>query len=199
LRFPLSGRKRADNYQATVAFFGAVDDRTTVTTKTAITQGVALDEREKRDLSKQDMADILGIEGPHREQILTDFEAGFRPIKGPTLRVYEALNRARWGASELLQVPRWSVVAGGPSGECTVHHNDWPRFVGKAFREALHPQQWRFKKAGMPTYEMDERTGYRQLVIALIDHVPEGLDVEDIYVEGLKQLEQAILGNAHGA
>ncbi len=175
-----------------MATTGAVYSRTLVSKKQIINQGVALDEREKRGLSKLQMAEVLGIEGPHGEQILSDFESGFRPVKGPTLRLYQYLNRGRWESCELLDVPKWAVVMGGPAQECMLHHNEWPRFIGRAYREELHPHQWRFKKAGMPVFVMDERTGYKQLVVAWVDHVPDGFDAEDLLEEGLRYLEDGL-------
>lgn len=186
------------NYHALVATTGAVYHRTILSKKQIINQGVALDEREKRGLTKIQMAEVLGIEGPHGEQILSDFESGFRPVKGPTLRIYESLNRGRWAACELLEVPSWTVALSGLEGECTIHHNDWPRFVGRAYREELHPQQWRFKKADMPVFVMDERTGYRQLVIAWVDHVPDGIDPEDLLEEALRHLENRLMEAKNG-
>ncbi len=165
--------------------------------KHSISQGVALDEREKRGLTKLQMAEILGIEGANCEQIVTDFETGFRPTKGPALQIYLALNRARWAAEALLGVPRWTVALGDDDA-CMIHHNAWPRFVGKAFREELHPEQWRFKKEGMPVFVMDERTGYKQLVVAWVDAVPQDFDPEDVLEEGLRYLESKILEKKNG-
>ncbi len=166
-------------------------------TKNTINQGVARDEREARAMTKEQMADVLGIEGPNAEQIVTDFEAGFRQAKGPTLRIYESLNRGRYAGETLLNLPRWSVDADA-SGH-VIHYNGWPRFVGRAFREELHPEQWRFKKAGMAAYALDPKTGYRQLVLAFIDHVPDGSDPEDVVAEGVRHLERVILkGDGHG-
>ena len=161
-----------------------------MTKRTPINQGVALDERETRGLSQAQMADVLGLEGPTAEQIVLDLETGFRKPKGSTLRIYESLNRGRWAGSHLLEMPAWSVDVNGPP---VIHHNEWPRFVGRAIEPELHPQQWQFKKAGMPAFALDERTGFRQLVVAWIDHVPEDFDAEDILTEGVRRLEKVLL------
>ncbi len=155
-----------------------------------MSQGVLLDEREKRGLTKAQMAQVLGIDGPHAEQIVTDFETGFRPVKGPTLRIYEGLNRARWSTCELLEVSRWTISV----DRARIHHNEWPRFVAQAIEEELHPQQWRFKKAGMPVFAMDTISGYRQLVYSMIDHIPDDYDAEDLFTEALRELELTLIG-----
>lgn len=142
------------------------------------------------------MADVIGIEGPHAEQIVTDFETGFRQLHGSPLRVYELLNRGRWAAGELLKVPRWTVWVSGVADaevDCTIHHNEYPRFVGRGFVNDLHPEQWRFKKAEMPCFPMDERTGFRQLVVSFVDHVPFDYEIEDLISEGLLHLERHIM------
>ena len=79
----------------------------------------------------------------------------------------------------------WSISAEGD----VLHHNAWPRFVGRALREKVHPNQWQFKKANMPAFELDERTGFGQVVFSLIDHVPEDMDIEDLFSEGVRLLE----------
>jgi len=144
-------------------------------------------------MSKPQMAEILGIEGTNAEQIVTDFETGFRPVKGPTLRIYESLNRGRWAAETLLKMPRWSVGRLDGDGPHTIHHNEWPRFVGRTWPEDLHPEQWRFKKASMAAFSLDPATGCRQLVLAFIDHIPEGFDPEDLLTEAVRHLEDTIL------
>jgi hypothetical protein len=160
-----------------------------MTKRTPINQGVALDERETRGLDKAQMADILGLDGLNADQVLLDIETGFRKPKGAVLRIYESLNRQRWSAESLLEVPVWTVSV----GDQVIHHNAWPRFVGRALVPELHPQQWQFKKAGMPAFAMDERCGFRQLVVVWIDHVPDSFDAEDIVMEGLRMLEQALM------
>ena len=161
--------------------------------KKTLNQGQILVERESLELTKAQMAEVLGLDGEHKEQMVTDFESGFRPPRGAVLRVYESLNRNRWAAKTLLQVDPWSVSTDG----CIIHHNAWPRFVGRAFKEELLPNQWQFKKADMPVFLLDPRTGYRQLVIAWTDHVPAGFDPEDILAEGVRQIEK-VLREQHG-
>ncbi len=165
--------------------------------KPNINQGVALDERETRGLNKMQMADVLGIEGAHAEQILSDFETGFRQIKGPTLRLYQGLNRARWSVGKLLGLPKWSVDRDDPGGP-TIHHNDWPRFVGKAFAAEIHPEQWQFTKAGMPSFALDARSGFRQLVVAFVDHVPPDFDPASLVADAAQHLENLLIGDSHG-
>ncbi len=153
--------------------------------KTRLNQAVLRDERETRGLAKSQMCDVLGLDGVHAEQILTDFESGFRQPRGSTLRLYESLNGQRWCGEGLLGLETWTVSVGGD----VLHHNAWPRFVGRALREKLHPNQWQFKKSNMPAFELDEKTGYGQVVFSLIDHVPADLDIEDLYAEGVRLLE----------
>lgn len=156
--------------------------------KKPLNQGQIAQERESLGLSKSQMADILGLEGDHKEQLITDFESGFRPPRGSVLRIYESLNRSRWAAGNLLQIDTWSLSVDG----CTLHHNEWPRFVARAFKEELLPNQWQFKKADMPVFLLDDRTGYRQMVVAWLDHVPADFDAEDVLAEGVRQLENAL-------
>ena len=158
---------------------------------------MALDERETRGLSKAQMVDVLGIEGAHAEQILSDFETGFRQIKGPTLRLYQGLNRARWSAGKLLGLPKWTVDRNAPGGP-TIHHNDWPRFVAKAFAAEMHPEQWQFTKAAMPTVALDARTGFRQLVVAFVDHTPFDFDPGVLLADAAHHLETLLIGDSHG-
>jgi hypothetical protein len=157
--------------------------------KTHLNQAVLRDEREMRGLTKSQMADVLGLDGINAEQILTDFESGFRQPRGATLRLYESLNGQRWGGEGLLGLSTWTLSLGGD----VLHHNAWPRFVGRALREKLHPNQWQFKKANMATFELDERTGFGQVVFSLIDHVPSDLDVEDLFTEGVRLLESRLI------
>lgn len=163
--------------------------------KMKLNQAVIRDEREQRGLSKEQMADVLGLDGQHAVQILTDFEAGFREPKGAVVRVYESLNRQRWNASHLLEIPAWSLSADGQF----VHHHEWPRFVGRVLLQETHPSQWQFKKAGMPAFALDESSGFRQIVFSLTDHVPDDLDIEDLYFEAIRLVENfAKNGNGHG-
>jgi hypothetical protein len=162
--------------------------------KNPINQAVALDERVSRGLSKSQMAEVIGIEGTNAEQIITDFETGFRPIKGPALRVYQLLNRARWAGATLLKLPSWTVSVRGDDGACLIHHNAWPRFVARAFDVELHPEQWQFRKAGMPAFALDPRTGYKQLVASFIDHVPSDFDPQGFLAEAGRRLESELLG-----
>jgi len=160
-----------------------------MTERTPIDQNVALDERQTRGLEKAEMADVLGLEGVDASKTLLDFEKGLRKPMGPVLRIYEGLNRQRWSAEFLLKVPAWTVSA----GDQVVHHNAWPRFVGRALVQELHPHQRHFKKAGMPVFAMDEQCGFRQLVVVWIDHVPDSFDAKDVVMEGLRKLEQALI------
>lgn len=153
--------------------------------KTKLNQAVLRDEREARGLTKLQMVDVLGLDGTHSEQILTDFESGFRQPKAAALRIYESLNRQRWGASGLLGLPAWSVSDGGR----VVHHNDWPRFVGVAIPEAEHPHQWQFKKAGMPAFVLNGAGGFNQIVFSMIDHLPDDVDGEDLFAEAVRLVE----------
>lgn len=156
--------------------------------KIKLNQAMLRDEREARGLTKLQMVDVLGLDGAHAEQILTDFEAGFRQPKSSALRVYESLNRQRWGASHLLALPVWTM-----SKDCTViHHNEWPRFVGRALREETHPQQWQFKKAGIPTFVLNGAGGFHQLVCSLSDHVPDDLDIEELFAEAVRLVESSL-------
>ena len=159
-----------------------------------INQAVALDERVSRGLSKTQMAEVFGIEGTNAEQIITDFETGFRPIKGPALRVYQSLNRARWAGATLLKLPSWTVSVRSDDGVCLIYHNAWPRFVARAFDVELHPEQWQFRKAGMPAFALDPRTGYKQLVASFIDHVPSDFDPQDLLAEAGRRLESEVVG-----
>ncbi len=156
--------------------------------KIKLNQAVLRDEREARGLTASQMVDVLGLEGAHAEQILKDFESGFRQPKSAVLRIYETLNRQRWGASTLLGLSTWSISQDGQ----IVHHNDWPRFVGVAIPETEHPHQWQFKKANMPAFELDKRTGFGQVVFSLIDHVPADLDIEDLFAEAVRLIETSV-------
>ena len=156
--------------------------------KKTLNQGQISQERESLGLSKSQMAEILGLEGDHKEQLITDFESGYRPPRGSVLRLYENLNRSRWAAGNLLQIDPWTVSEDGN----IIHHNAWPRFVGRAFKEGLLPNQWQFKKADMPVFVLDARTGFSQLVIAWTDHVPIDFDAEDILSEGVRQIEKVM-------
>lgn len=146
------------------------------------------DEREARGLTKMQMVDVIGLDGTHAEQILTDFESGFRQPKAAVLRIYEALNRQRWCASGLLGLPAWSISEQGR----VIHHNDWPRFVGLAIPDKEHPQQWQFKKAGMPAFVLNGAGGFNQLVFSMIDHVPDDMDIEDLFAEAVRAVEAAV-------
>lgn len=158
--------------------------------KTKMNQAVLRDERESRGLTKLQMVDILGLDGAHAEQILTDFEAGFREPKAAVLRIYESLNRQRWGASTLLGLPAWSLSDGGR----VVHHNDWPRFVGAAIPESEHAQQWQFKKAGMPAFLLNGVAGFNQIIFTMIDHLPAEIDAEDLFAEAVRLVENELEG-----
>jgi transcriptional regulator with XRE-family HTH domain len=151
-------------------------------------QAVLRDEREARGLTKMQMIEVLGLDGAHAEQILTDFESGFRQPKAAVLRIYESLNQQRWGASGLLGIPAWSLSDGGR----LVHHNEWPRFVGMAIPEQEHAQQWQFKKAGMPAFILNGAAGMNQIIFSMIDHLPEDFDAEDLFSEAVRLVEERL-------
>lgn len=155
-------------------------------------QALLRDERETRGLTKAQMMDVLGLDGVHAEQILTDFESGFRQPKAAVLRIYESLNRQRWGASGLLRLPVWSLSDGGR----IVHHNEWPRFVGMAIPEKEHDQQWQFKKAGMPAFVLNGSGGMHQLIFTMVDHLPDDFDAEDLFSEAVRLVEERL--KVHG-
>jgi transcriptional regulator with XRE-family HTH domain len=150
-----------------------------------LNQAVLREERETRGLTISQMSEVLGLEGAHAHQIVIDFESGFRKPKGSALRVYELLNRQRWASEHLLGVDPWTISEDGR----TIHHNGWPRFVGVAMEDAQHPHQWQFKKAGMPAFDLIGAGSYQQIVFSMVDHVPEGLDVEDLFTEAVRLIE----------
>ena len=156
--------------------------------KTKLNQAVLRDEREARGLTKSQMVDLLGLDGAHAEQILTDFETGFREPKAAVLRIYESLNRQRWGVSKLLDLPTWSLSDGGR----VIHHNDWPRFVGVAIPESEHAHQWQFKKAGMPAFLLNGVGGMNQIIFTMIDHLPAEMDAEDLFAEAVRLVENEL-------
>ena len=45
----------------------------------------------------------------------------------------------------------------------------------------------------MPVLILDEKTGYKQLVISFVDHVPLDYEIEDLLEEAVRVLERAIL------
>jgi transcriptional regulator with XRE-family HTH domain len=156
--------------------------------KTKMNQAVLRDEREARGLTKTQMIDVLGLDGVHAEQILTDFESGFRQPKAAVLRIYESLNRQRWCASGLLGLPAWSLSDGGR----VVHHNEWPRFVGMTIPEQEHAQQWQFRKTEMPAFILNGAGGMNQIIFTMIDHLPDDFDAEDLFSEAVRLVEERL-------
>lgn len=157
-----------------------------------LNQAVIRDERESRNLTKTQMAEVLGLDVPNAEQILTDFETGYRQPKGSVLRIYQGLNRQRWAGSHLLSLPSWTLSNDGE----VIHHNDWPRFVGRVVPELTHPNQWQFKKASMPSYELDGSGGFHQIVFVMVDEIPANLDIEDLFFDAVRIVESTMKGAA---
>lgn len=151
----------------------------------------AREEREARELTYEQMGEILGLSEHQIESgAVQGYEAGMPVRNGSVVRIYQGLQRARLQAGTWLALPRFSVVR---DGRCVVlHHNEWPRFVSKAVPEKLHKEQWRFAKAAMPVYELRPETGLAQMIFSFIDHVPEGVDAEDVMEEAVATLERFV-------
>ena len=58
----------------------------------------------------------------------------------------------------------------------------------------MHAEQWRFRKSEMPILLLDEKTGFKQLVVSFVDHVPMDYDFEDVLEEAVRVLEKVLLG-----
>lgn len=155
----------------------------------------AREEREERDLNVAQMGEILGMSASMIDAgVVQGYEKGMPVNSGAVRRIYESLQRGRLQASTWLAVGRWSISE--PCKEdasWVIHHNEWPRFVGKAVKEELHKEQWRFSRAGMPVFELSNQTGFRQIVFSFIDHVPSDFDAEDVLTEAVLQLERRIV------
>jgi len=154
----------------------------------------AREEREERGLSTAQMGEILGVPSSMIESgVIQGYEKGMPVNSGAVRRIYEGLQRGRLQVSTWLGVGSWSISAQDEDGTWIIHHNDWPRFLGKTIKEELHKEQWRFARAGMPVFEMGAATGFRQIVFSFIDHVPSDFDAEDVLTEAVLQLERRIV------
>ena len=160
--------------------------------KTKVNIGVAIRAREDLELTPAQMGEILGLNPVSAVSAVLNYEASREVGNGSALRVYESLFRCREEASRWLGVPRWTVGAGPRPN--LIHHNEWPRFVAVAFETDLHAEQWRFRKSEMPILLLDEKTGFKQLVVSFVDHVPMDYEFEDVLEEAVRVLEKAILG-----
>lgn len=148
----------------------------------------AREERESRDLSIRQMGEVLGLTGMAVEAgAVQGYEAGQEVRNGAVVRIYESLRRARQ-AQQWLGLPKYTLDASDPE-MLVIHHNAFPRFVGIAVKAAQHKEQWRFAKAGMPVYELDPSSGWRQLIVSFVDHVPVDCDPEDAIEEAVRLAE----------
>jgi hypothetical protein len=143
------------------------------------------------------MAEVLGL-GEHAVEsgALKGYETGMPVRNGSVVRIYQALQRARLQSMTWLKFPRFTIARDGDS--VVLHHNDWPRFVAKAVPTALHKEQWRFAKAGMPVYELRADTGLTQAIFSFIDHVPTGFDAEEVLEEAVVAIERFCKGGPNG-
>ena len=148
----------------------------------------AREEREERGLTYSQMAEVLGL-GEHQVEsgAIKGYESGMPVSNGSVVRIYQELQRARLQSQTWLKVPRFTLARDADS--VVLHHNDWPRFVAKAVPEALHKEQWRFAKAGMPVYELRLETGLSQAIFSFIDHVPADFDAEEVLEEAVVAIE----------
>ncbi len=148
----------------------------------------AREERESRGLSIGQMGDVLGLQSSATSAgAVQGFEAGQEVRNGAVVRIYEFLRRGRQ-AQEWLKLPKFTADTSSP-GMLIIHHNDYPRFVGVAVRDVQHKEQWRFQRAGMPVYELDPRSGWRQLIVSFVDHVAQDFDFEDSIEEAIRLIE----------
>ena len=157
----------------------------------------AREEREERGLTYSQMAEVLGL-GEHMVEsgAIKGYETGMPVRNGSVLRIYQELQRARLQAVTWLKFPRFTIARDGEA--VLLHHNEWPRFVAKAVPEALHKEQWRFSKASMPVYQLRPETGLAQAIFSFIDHVPTGIDAEEVLEEAVVAIEEFCRGTGHG-
>ena len=157
----------------------------------------AREEREERGLTYSQMAEVLGL-GEHQVEsgAIKGYESGMPVRNGSVARIYQELQRARLQSQTWLKIPRFTLTR--ESGSVVLHHNDWPRFVAKAVPEALHKEQWRFAKAGMPVYELRPETGLSQAIFSFVDHVPAGFDAEEVLEEAVVAIEAFCRGDLSG-
>ncbi len=158
----------------------------------------AREEREARGLTYAQMGQVLGL-GEHQIEAgaVQGYESGMPARNGSVVRIYQGLQRARLQGCVWLGLPRFTIARDGQA--VVLHHNEWPRFVAKAVPEKLHKEQWRFARAGMPVYELRPSTGLAQMIFSYLDHVPEGVDVEDVLEEAIAALEGFVLfGGSRG-
>ena len=157
----------------------------------------AREEREERGLTYSQMAEVLGL-GEHQVEsgAIKGYESGMPVSNGSVVRIYQELQRARLQSQTWLKVPRFTLARDADS--VVLHHNDWPRFVAKAVPEALHKEQWRFAKAGMPVYELRPETGLSQAIFSFIDHVPADFDAEEVLEEAVVAIEAFCRGDSSG-
>lgn len=149
----------------------------------------AREERESRGLDVAQMGDVLGLsQSAVAAGAVQGYEAGIDVRNGAIVRIYEALRRARQ-AKQWLGLPKYTVDRSDPD-QLVIHHNDYPRFCAVAVRVEQHKEQWRFKKAGMPVFEMQSRAGWRQLIVSYVDHVAQGYDDEDNIEEAIRFIEE---------
>jgi transcriptional regulator with XRE-family HTH domain len=149
----------------------------------------AREERESRGLDVAQMGDVLGLTRTAVEAgAVQGYEAGQDVRNGAIVRIYETLRRARQ-AKQWLGLPKFTVDKSDPV-QLIIHHNDYPRFCGVAVRDQQHKEQWRFKKAGMPVFDLKSQLGWRQLIVSYVDHVAEGFDPEDAIEEAIRLIEE---------
>ncbi|OYU44195.1 MAG: hypothetical protein CFE44_14275 [Burkholderiales bacterium PBB4] len=124
------------------------------------------------------------------------YETGMPVRNGSVVRIYQELQRARLQAVTWLKFPRFTIARDGEA--VVLHHNDWPRFVAKAVPEAMHKEQWRFAKASMPVYQLRPESGLAQVIFSFIDHVPSGIDAEEMLEEAVVAIEEFCKGACNG-
>jgi hypothetical protein len=153
----------------------------------------AREEREKRGLTYEQMGEVLGLsEQQVQSGAVQGYESGMPVRNGSVVRIYQELQRARLQACTWLGVPRFTLMRDGDS--IVVHHNEFPRFIAKAMRGAMHKEQWRFAKAGMPVIPLRPETSLSQMVVSYIDHVPPGVPVGDVMTDAVLELERYLAG-----
>lgn len=157
----------------------------------------AREEREKRGLTYAQMGEVLGLTEHQVESgAVQGYEAGMPARNGAVVRIYQGLQRSRLGAQTWLQIPRWTLARAGAA--VVVHHNEFPRFIGKAVPEVQHKEQWRFAKAGMAVRALSPGAGLAQLIVSFVDHVPQGVDVDALLDAAQVELERFLRGADRG-
>jgi transcriptional regulator with XRE-family HTH domain len=137
--------------------------------------------RKAMGVSVKQMADLVGLSGPHADDRVREMEDGRRPVSGPIERVLDFMEQGLdIGSSDLGKVilsrhqPKFVQLSGANPSEpfFGILHTQPPRFLAVFSANLPAPMQERLAASGLETLEMPTESALGLMVAVPLERFP---------------------------